>query len=199
MKDNILIGILALQGCVNPHKIHLEAAGVKYREIKSIKDIDNIDGYILPGGESGVMLKLINIFGLEEALKEEFAKKPVWGICAGCILMAKEVINPKQQSFNLIDITVTRNGYGSQLHSSETLYMNYPVVFIRAPIISKLGGNVEKCFIWNNNPVFVKQGKYMATTFHSELTAVVPSPLHVEFIKIVKKYKFTCFMKDRQE
>ena len=112
------IGILALQGCIDPHRPHVEALDIKFKEVKTAKHLEEVDAYILPGGESTTMLRLIKIFGLKEILAMEFAKKPVWGICAGAILMASKVTNPKQESFSLLDFEIEHNSYGGQLQST---------------------------------------------------------------------------------
>lgn len=177
-------GILALQGCVDPHKPHLEACGVAYKEVRTAEDMTDVDGYILPGGESSTMLRLIKVFELEEKLKEEFATKPVWGICAGAILMASEVTHPAQRSFGLLDMSIRRNGYGRQLESFETTEQDYPVSYIRAPIIEKIGKDVE-VITQGDTPTWVQNGSYMATTFHPELTDIYPSPMHKAFCDLL--------------
>jgi len=178
------IGVLALQGAVEPHRTHIKAAGGLFKPVKTPDHFKTIDAFILPGGESTTMLKLINRFNLWDALTEQFKQKPVWGICAGAILMAKTVTGPAQKSFNLLPIEIQRNGYGRQLQSTHETISDYTVSFIRAPIITN-PGNTEIIATHNDNPVWVKFGNHMATTFHPELTNKTPSPMHQIFVDSV--------------
>ncbi|MCB9062074.1 MAG: pyridoxal 5'-phosphate synthase glutaminase subunit PdxT [Halobacteriovoraceae bacterium] len=181
------IGILALQGCVTPHIPHIHGLGCEAVLIKRKEDIKNIDAYILPGGESSTMLKLIDVFGLESLLREEFQYKPVWGICAGVILMAKTVKHPEQRSFGLIDITVERNGYGSQLDSKEDFLENYTITYIRAPIIKSISKEIEVLARRDDFPVWITdKNQFMGTTFHPELNNNWPSPMHRAFFELIK-------------
>ncbi len=180
-----VIGVLSLQGAVEPHQPHIEAAGGVFLPVKRAKDFQEADAFILPGGESTTMLKLIDIFGFWDTLKKEFAQKPVWGICAGAILMARHVGNPEQKSFDLIDMEVTRNAYGRQLESAIISVDNYDVSYIRAPVIEKTGPGVEVLAKREGKPTWVMQKNRMATTFHAELTLNFPSPFHVKFINSV--------------
>lgn len=177
------IGVLDLQGCVDPHRPHIEAAGANFIKVRTADDCTNIDAYILPGGESSAMLNLIRVFNLKETLLYEFRSKPVWGICAGSILMAKNILEHSQSSFGLLDISVLRNGYGRQNESFEAKVENYPVCFIRAPIIKNVSSNVEIMAKNGEHPCWVISGQYMATTFHPELSKEYPSPFHMYFIK----------------
>lgn len=179
-----VIGILALQGAVQPHKAHIEAAGAEFRAVKTAEDFAGVNAFILPGGESTTMLKLIDAFDLWEPLKQEFKKKPVWGICAGSILIAEHVTNPAQKSFGLIPMTVQRNAYGRQLESHHGAVCDYNVSFIRAPVMEKLGSDVKVKAQHEGTPVWVQYGQYMATTFHPELTLDYPSPMHHEFVRL---------------
>lgn len=181
-----LIGILALQGCVEPHIPHIEAAGGSAVPVKTLADIAQADGFILPGGESTTMLKLIRTFDLYDSLNEQFTKKPVWGICAGAILMAKEVINPAQDSFSLLDMRAERNAYGRQLESITQDIENYTVSYIRAPRLELLDNSITVKAKRDESPVWVEKNHYMATTFHPELTLDFPSPMHQRFINMVK-------------
>lgn len=179
-----VIGVLALQGAVQPHKPHIEAAGAEFRAVKTPEDFAAVDGFILPGGESTTMLKLIDAFDLWDVLKKNFETKPVWGICAGSILLAEKVTDPAQKSFGILPITVQRNAYGRQLDSHHADINGYPVSLIRAPVITKVGKDVEILAEHEKTPVWVKSGKAMATTFHPELTLTYPSPMHALFIKM---------------
>lgn len=191
---NIVIGVLALQGCVTPHKFHIESLGARYKEVRTAADLHDIHGLILPGGESTTMLKLIKEFNLEDDLRKTFARIPVWGICAGAILMAKTVLSPAQRSFGILDVTIERNGYGSQLASFNAVIHNSPVCFIRAPIIQQIGCKVSVKAQYSQSseptatiqtPVWVQEGHHMATTFHPELATDKPSTIHKYFIDTI--------------
>lgn len=182
------IGVLALQGCVDRHRPHVEAAGGTFLAARTPADFAAADGLILPGGESTTMLKLIDTFDLEGALARAFAAKPVWGICAGTILMADVVRSPAQRSFHLLPITVVRNGYGRQLDSAMGEVDGYPVSYIRAPIIEEVHGDVEVRASRDGKPVWLVAGRYMATTFHAELTRAFPSPMHREFLNLIGRF-----------
>ncbi len=187
----IRIGILALQGAVQPHKAHIEALGCEFVPVKSAEQISDpsLNAMILPGGESSTMLKLISTFNLESALKNFFDSRPVWGVCAGSILMARHVLEQQQKSFALMEYDVLRNAYGSQLESFETKLSNVErAVFIRAPQFTNVGPQVEVMASCENKAVWLTQGKYMTTSFHPELSTRVPSECHDYFInEIVKK------------
>lgn len=198
------IGCLALQGAVEIHRPHIEGCGAEFLSVKTPARFDAVDGFILPGGESTTMLQLIETFNLWKSLAKNFANKPVWGICAGAILMAETVLvndnlssrdqtdgqSETQKSFGLLPITVLRNGYGTQLESTQTEIEGYPVSFIRAPMI-KEAGEVDVLASHEGSPVWV-QGKgdkanYMASTFHPELTMKFPSPMHKKFVELVRR------------
>ncbi len=187
MKTTIKIGVLALQGAVQPHKAHIEAAGAEFSAVKTLAQCEEVDGFILPGGESTTMLKLIERFELWDGLMEQFSNKPVWGICAGSILLAEKVTNPQQKSFALMPITVQRNGYGRQVDSHYAIIGGYNVCFIRAPVITDVSGDAEILAEHEGSPVWVKQGLRMVTTFHPELTTDAPSPMHKMFVQMVKE------------
>lgn len=184
-KQTKTVGIFALQGAVEVHIPHLEALGLKVMEVRKAEDFARADGFILPGGESTTMLKLIDVFGLEPVMRQAFAKKPVWGICAGSILLAKKVTHPEQRSFGLIDIDIKRNGYGSQVDSHESEVAGYPISYIRAPVIQRVGPKVEVVAMHRGDPAWVRQGNIMVTTFHPELTKLFPSPMHAAFAKML--------------
>jgi 5'-phosphate synthase pdxT subunit len=182
-----IVGIFALQGAVTPHIPHLAALGAEAREVRRAEDLRGCAGLILPGGESSTMLKLIGTFGLREPLAEAFQRIPVWGICAGCILLAREVRHPAQWSFGCLDIAVERNAYGSQIQSHEDVVDGYPVAFIRAPVLRSVGEGVETLALHRENPAWVRQGRIMATTFHPELALNPPSPMHRAFLELVRQ------------
>lgn len=180
------IGVLALQGAFCLHRPHLEAAGAEYMEVIESKDLNEIDALILPGGESGTMLKLIKAVGINEALANFLNSKPAWGICAGAILMAKTVRNPDQESFGIVDIEIERNSYGRQLESSEEIIKNYNVSYIRAPRISDVGSDVNVICKRGESPAWVEHGQYMVTTFHPEINLKVPSPWHLRLVELCR-------------
>ncbi len=177
------IGILAVQGCVEPHHSHLEKLGVEMVHIRYPEDCANISGYIIPGGESTTMLKLIRINELQEKLASEWKLKPVWGICAGAILIAQKVTSPEQFSFGLIDYEIARNAYGSQIMSHYGEVAGYKVAFIRAPKIMWCNPALKILATHSETPAWVANDKVMATTFHPELNNLTPSPMHRYFVE----------------
>src|SRR5258708_30192982 len=168
------IGVLALQGDFDAHRKRLEELGAKVVLVKKPEQLDAIDGLVIPGGESSTCLKLLGEAGFEK-LKQFVLAKPTFGTCAGAILLSKEVENPFQTGLGAIDIGIRRNAYGRQIDSSirEGRFRDAPIemVFIRAPKIQRVGPGVEVIATQNNDPVAVRQGKIMASTFHPELSA----------------------------
>ena len=182
------IGILALQGCVEPHKRHLRACFAEPVEVRTKHDLENIDGLIIPGGESTTLLKLIQIFELEDALLDAAKRIPFWGICAGSIVMAKNVFHPAQHSLGLIDLDVERNSYGRQRESFTTRLNEesggYEVAFIRAPRFLRLGPSVRLLESNDGEVVSVEiPGSHLVTSFHAELNPRLPSPYHSAFVE----------------
>jgi len=169
------VGVLALQGDFHAHVRALEQAGAHPVEVRTAKDLKSCDGLIMPGGESTTMLKLIDLEHLFEPLRSFGQHKPIFGTCAGAILLASEVSGPSQPSLALMDIAVERNAYGRQLDSRvakiDAGSEEMEAVFIRAPIIRKVGPDVKVLASYQGNPVWVEQGRHMATTFHPELGA----------------------------
>ena len=186
------IGVLALQGDFDAHRKRLEELGAEVVLVKNPEKLDEIDGLIIPGGESSTFLKLLGDKGFEK-LKEFVRTKPTFGTCAGAILLAKEIENPSQIGLGAIDMGVRRNAYGRQLESSiregrlrltgqlqresgrgisgnSSEESPIEMVFIRAPKISRLGPGVEILATEGEDPVVVRQGRAMAATFHPELT-----------------------------
>lgn len=182
----VIIGVLSLQGAFALHRPHIEATGAVYREVVTTKDFAQIDGLIIPGGESGVMLKLIDTLGIEDTLHEFLQTKPSWGICAGAILLAKTVTNPTQKSFGLVDVTIERNSYGRQLQSSEETVASYKVSYIRAPRITKVGSRVQVLAQRDEDPTWVESGPRFLTTFHPETNLNYPSPWHKKLLSLCK-------------
>jgi|SRR5579871_353688 len=189
------IGVLALQGDFDAHRGALERAGAQAVLVREAKQFSEIDGLVIPGGESTTMLKLLHYDHLVEPLAEFARRKPVFGTCAGAILLAKEVSNPSQESLALMDIEVERNAYGRQLDSRiaeidpepefarRTAPGKIEAVFIRAPIIRTTGTGTKVLLRYNGDPVLVEQGHYMVATFHPELTT--DSRVHSLFLEKV--------------
>src|SRR5580693_9034110 len=180
------IGVLALQGDFDAHRRRLEDLGAEVALVKHPGQFDEIDGLVIPGGESGTFLKLLGEEGFEK-LRQFVQAKPTFGTCAGAILLAKEVENPKQTGLGALDIRIRRNAYGRQIDSSirqgrlgeEPLEM----VFIRAPKIERVGPAVEVIATQGDDPVAVRQGKVMAATFHPELSD--DTRVHRAFLDLV--------------
>jgi 5'-phosphate synthase pdxT subunit len=169
------VGVLALQGDFEAHRKALERAGVRAIEVRTESQLEACDGLVLPGGESTTMLKLIEEEKLVEPLRRFAEKKPVYGTCAGAILLAREVTHPAQPSLDLMDITVERNAYGRQVDSRiAKVSLNgdgeFEAVFIRAPIIRRVGSGARVLARYQGDPVWVEEGRHMVTTFHPELT-----------------------------
>jgi 5'-phosphate synthase pdxT subunit len=179
-ESNPRIGVLAIQGDYAAHAQALTEAGAFAALVKKPEDLrpggQSLDGFILPGGESTTVLKFLEKFGFFEALQEFCGVHPVFGTCAGAILLARAVLNPPQRSLGLLDAVVERNAYGRQIDSSiltaETELPGGPLemVFIRAPRIVETGAGVEILARRDGAPTLVKQGLVMAATFHPELS-----------------------------
>jgi pyridoxal 5'-phosphate synthase pdxT subunit len=182
------IGVLAIQGDYAAHALALTEAGAEPCEIRKPEELAAIDALILPGGESTTMLKFLEKRHFFEALREFCAHKPVFGTCAGTILLAREVRNPAQCSLGLLDAVVERNAYGRQIDSSiETVPTSLPggpmeMVFIRAPRIIEIGPGVEALALREGHPTLVRQGRIMAATFHPELSP--DRRVHQMFVRI---------------
>jgi 5'-phosphate synthase pdxT subunit len=182
------IGVLALQGDFDAHRRRLEELGVQVVLVKKPEQLDDIDGLVIPGGESGTFLKLLGEDGFEK-LKHFVRMKPTFGTCAGAILLATEVENPKQAGLGAIDIRIRRNAYGRQLDSSirQGKLADSPLemVFIRAPKIERVGAGVEVLATEGSDPVAVRQGRVMAATFHPELSE--DTRMHQAFVDLISK------------
>jgi 5'-phosphate synthase pdxT subunit len=196
MVKMLRIGILALQGSVEEHGSMLKKIdGVVPCEVKSPEELEGISGIILPGGESTAIGKLMKDFGLAGRLCEKItAGLPVWGTCAGMILLAKEIAGEKTVHLGLMDITVRRNAYGSQLDSFIANMaipcisgMDIPMVFIRAPWVEKVRGNAKILAEVNGKAVAVQQGNMLATSFHPELTKDLS--FHKYFLKMASLHE----------
>ena len=170
------IGVLALQGDFEKHEKALARAGAEPLQVRSAADLEKVDGLVIPGGESTTMLKLLEQEKMLEPLRDFGARRPIFGTCAGAILLASGVLNPPQRSLGLLDIDVERNAYGRQLDSRiarlnpEGLAGDLEAVFIRAPIIRRVGDQVKVLAQYQGDPVLVEQGRHLVATFHPELT-----------------------------
>lgn len=187
------VGILGFQGCIEPHEKILHSIGVESVRVRSKEDLSSVDRLILPGGESTTMLRFLTLHDMTTALAEFAQTQPMWGICAGSILLASEVHNPTQECLKAINISARRNFYGSQLESftSELTItgLDHPITaqFIRAPRLDLLpasSGQEEAEIIarLDEQPVFFSQGRIWACSFHVEL-GDDPS-LHELFLKL---------------
>ncbi len=176
------VGVLALQGDFAAHAAALERAGAAPLFVRDPEQLDDLHGLVIPGGESTTMLKLLAFEGWMDRLAAFGRSRPIFGTCAGAILMADQVSRPAQQSLALMDIAVERNAYGRQLDSrvaeldpepefqTRTAPGPLEAVFIRAPIIRRVGANATVLARYHDDPVLVEQGRHMVATFHPELT-----------------------------
>jgi pyridoxal 5'-phosphate synthase pdxT subunit len=185
------IGILAIQGDYAAHAEALSEASAEPLEVRNPEELASLDGLILPGGESTTMLKFLEKQSFFESLKEFCASRPVFGTCAGTILLAREVRHPAQRSLGVLDAVVERNAYGRQIDSSiftaETTLPGGPLemVFIRAPRIVSIGPAVEIMARRDGFATLVKQGNLMAATFHPELSG--DRRVHEAFVETVRE------------
>jgi pyridoxal 5'-phosphate synthase pdxT subunit len=186
------IGILAIQGDFAAHAAMLHSLGAKTIEVRTVSDLEQCDALILPGGESTTQLQFLLEDGLFEAIKKFSANNaPVFGTCAGAILLATHVNNPPQASLGLLDMTILRNAYGRQLASdvffgsSKLKSGPMEMVFIRAPIVESVGPGVEVLAEYAGKPALVQKGNILAATFHPELTD--DPTVHQHFLDLVEK------------
>jgi 5'-phosphate synthase pdxT subunit len=187
------IGVLAIQGNFAAHAEALTEAGAEPVEIRNPEELADLDGLIIPGGESTTMLKFLERRHFFDALKEFAHRRPTFGTCAGAILLAKEVRHPAQKSLGALDAVVERNAYGRQIDSSIlSAPSSLPgdpleMVFIRAPRITEVGPDVQVLAQRDGFPVLVRQGKLMAATFHPELSQ--DRRVHRQFVQMVAEEK----------
>ncbi len=170
------IGVLALQGDYESHARALEQVNAQPKLVRTAAELEQVDGLIIPGGESTTFLKLLEREGLFAPLEKFVRTRPTFGTCAGCILLAKRVTHPEQESLGVLDATVERNAYGRQIDSQivteETSLPGGPLemVFIRAPRLTHVGSGVEVLASRDGFPVLVRQKNILAATFHPELS-----------------------------
>jgi len=181
------VGVLALQGDFEAHRKAIERAGAEAVEVRTAAEMESCDGLILPGGESTTMWKLLDRENLLEPLARFGERKPIYGTCAGAILLARDVTHPAQPSLGLMDIEVQRNAYGRQIDSRiaqlELEDGALEAVFIRAPVIRRTGDGVQVRARYQGDPVWVEQGRHMVTTFHPELTS--DPRIHERFVSML--------------
>jgi len=177
------VGVLALQGDFEAHQKALERAGAEALAVRTASQLEGLDGLVIPGGESTTMLRILRDEDLFEPLRRFGERRPIFGTCAGAILLASEVSHPAQESLGLIQMSVERNSYGRQLESCvlrlapEEVFIReagageLEAVFIRAPRIRRAGPDARVYLYRNGDPVLVAQGRHLAATFHPELTS----------------------------
>jgi len=189
----ITIGVLALQGDYEAHARAFANAGARTVLVRKPEELKGLDGLVLPGGESTTMLKFLEKHGFFDTLGEFVATTPCFATCAGCILVAREVLLPKQRSLGVLDATVERNAYGRQIDSTIlTLPTALPggpleMVFIRAPRITRVGPGVKVLAQRDGFPALVRQGKLLAATFHPEMTS--DTRVQQLFLEMVRRHK----------
>ena len=190
-----MIGVLALQGAFDVHAKRLAELGAQTRLVRKPEDLEGLDALVIPGGESTTFLKHLERAGFYDVLDAFVQAKPTFGTCAGCILLAREVTNPPQRSFGVLDAVVERNAYGRQNDSAirleETTLPGGPLeaVYIRAPRLGELGREVDVLAERDGSPVLVRQGHILAATFHPELSE--DRRVHQLFLEMVKAAQST--------
>ena len=189
----VRVGVLAVQGAFIEHSHALERVGLQSVEVRLPEQLDHVDGLIIPGGESTTIVQLIDIYKFRDSLKAKSNNGfPIWGTCAGMIVMASQLTDKRPDPLKLMDIVVTRNAFGRQVDSFEAdinvAGINdgpFRAVFIRAPIVTKVGRDVEILSqLDNGNAVAVRQENLLATAFHPELTN--DSRMHLLFAKMIE-------------
>lgn len=191
--SGLTIGVLALQGAFDVHARRLAELGADARLVRKPEELEGLDGLVIPGGESTTLLKNLERAGFYDTLDGFVQTHPVFGTCAGCILLAKDVTNPPQRSFAVLDVSVERNAYGRQNDSvilnEETALPGGPLemVFIRAPRITRAGEGVEVLARRDGHPTLVRAGRLLAATFHPELTD--DARVHAYFLELVREAK----------
>ncbi len=189
-----VIGVLALQGAFAAHERALAEVGATTRQVRTPEQLTEVDALVMPGGESTTMSRLLDTSGLFEEIAARITSgMPVFGTCAGMILLATDVADgrPDQRSFAAIDVSVQRNGYGRQIDSFESdidvtgLDAPFHAVFIRAPLVRSVGAGVEVLAAHEGVPVLARQGTVTVASFHPELTA--DARLHALFLQRIKE------------
>ncbi|MFC7395136.1 pyridoxal 5'-phosphate synthase glutaminase subunit PdxT [Scopulibacillus cellulosilyticus] len=184
------IGVLGLQGAFREHAKALEATNTEVSIVKRVHELEGLDGLVIPGGESTTMRRLMDKYELFDAIKQFANEKPVFGTCAGLILMAKKIDGQKGPHLALMDINVKRNAFGRQVESFEAeldikdVADNFVGVFIRAPYITEVGEDVEVLATYDGKIVAARQGHFLTAAFHPELTD--DNRFHQYFVEMVK-------------
>jgi len=187
------IGVLALQGDYEAHARAFKASGAETTLVRKPEQLNSLDGLVIPGGESTTMLRFLEKDGFFEALRKFAQAKPVFATCAGCILIAKEVLHPKQRSLGVLDATVERNAYGRQIDSTiltlptEIAGGPLEMVFIRSPRITRVGDSVHVLARRDTFPTLVRQDHLLACTFHPEMTT--DTRVQQLFLEMVREQK----------
>jgi len=192
----LTIGVLALQGAFAKHIEMLRQLDVDITEVRKPADLERCDGLIIPGGESTTIMRQIRYIGLADKLVAFAEKKPIFGTCAGLILMSKEILADQMIPFSIIDVAVERNAFGRQVESFShevKVVLDHPkqpvdfrAVFIRAPRIKECGSDVKVLASFEGEPVLIQQGKHLGSTFHPELTD--DAAIHRYFLRVVAKH-----------
>ena len=190
--NEMRIGVLALQGAVAEHIRSLQAAGAEAVAVKRVEQLNELQGLVIPGGESTTIGKLMRKYDFIDAIRQFASEgKPLFGTCAGLIVLASDIVGQEDAHLQLMDMTVQRNAFGRQRESFETDLtikgINEPVraVFIRAPLIKKVGPSVEVLSTYNDEIVTARQGHLLAASYHPELTD--DFRLHAYFVDMVKE------------
>jgi pyridoxal 5'-phosphate synthase pdxT subunit len=196
MTEAVRVGVLALQGDFALHRQALAKCGVETVEVRKPEELEDLDGLVIPGGESTTLLKLMDAWGFVPALEKfHAADKPIFGTCAGLILLARDVESPRQFSLGFIDVGVERNAYGRQRESFATpgtvnlggTPAPLEMVFIRAPRIRRLGPTVDTLATHGGEAVMAREGNVLVATFHPELTD--DPAVHRYFCAMVKEWR----------
>lgn len=187
------VGVLALQGDFSKHIEILTSLGVETQEVRKSQDLENCDGLIIPGGESTVMLRQLDFIQMREALLAFAEKKPLFGTCAGLIIMSQQVQSSSLQPLKLLEVEVERNAFGRQIESFQAFISLeftpghtklFPAFFIRAPRIRSCGKDVQILAKLEGEPILVRQGHHLGASFHPELTA--DPQVHEYFIEMIR-------------
>jgi len=187
------VGILALQGDVREHKKILTRLDVASMEVKLPQDLEDLDALIIPGGESTTISMLMKKYKLDTKIKQKHKHgMPIFGTCAGAIVLAKEIIGSEQPVLGLAEISIKRNDYGGQIESFEADLSikdigEFKGIFIRSPVIKSFYNGAEIFSEHKNNPVMIRQDNLLITTFHPELTN--DTRIHEYFLGMVQEYK----------
>jgi 5'-phosphate synthase pdxT subunit len=190
----MIIGVSGIQGDFREHKLMIEKLGQETLIVRTPEDLEKIDGLIIPGGESTTMTRIMKRIKLFEVLREKIQNGlPVYGTCAGLIVLAKEIENYPQESLGVIDIKVLRNAYGRQVDSFDEMVeikgfdKPFKAIFIRAPRVGEWGKDVEVLSVLDGHPIMLRQNNVLVTSFHPELTN--DTRVHEYFLKMVQEYK----------